>query len=260
MPSSFAVLVLSCDKYKDLWPGFFECFWRHFPSGPWKIYLGSNTFEYEDSRVTTIFSGADADWSTSYKVILEQIPERKIFVVLEDLFIGSKISKEIVINLFQFMVENDAKYIRYWANPGTQDLNEDGVEVAEIPRGAPYRSTVCGFWDRKVLIDLLIAGESPWNFEILGSYRTSYSNGYYSTRKPLANYKNMVEKGHWISNSVYWALNNNVPINTSARPFLRGFSQLKSIIQNRLFKVILVIPWRYRVSFLNLMRKILACY
>jgi hypothetical protein len=260
MSNSFAVLVLSCDKYADLWPGFLECFWSNFPSGPWKIYLGSNTLKCEDPRVTTIYSGHDADWSTSYKRILNQIPEKKIFVVLEDLFISSKINDGIILKLFQFMANKDAKYIRYWANPGAQDSNDDGTDVAAIPKGAPYRSTVCGFWDRNTLLSLLIEGESPWNFEIFGSYRTSYSDGYFSIRSPLARYQNMVEKGLWIPRSLNWALVNNITINIGARPILKGSGQWKSILQNIFFKATIAINWRCRVRVMNVLRKLFASY
>jgi len=37
-----AVLVVSCDKYADLWPPFFQLFLRFWPECPFSVYLISN--------------------------------------------------------------------------------------------------------------------------------------------------------------------------------------------------------------------------
>lgn len=259
MQQSFAILVLSCDKYSDVWPSFFKCFRENFPVGNWPVYLGSNAKECHEPGVVTVLSGSDPDWSTSYKRILEQIPQKKIFVILEDLFLSSKVNADEFTALLEFMFEKEANHIKYWANP-LPDLPTDNPLIGEYARGAPYRSTVCGFWDRDCLLKLLLEGESPWNFEIMGSYRTSYLNGFYATIVPLCNYKNMIEKGRWIPASVEWAKRNSVSLPLESRPMLQGGSQLKSILQIGIFNLILHIPWQYRVRFMNLLRKLLISY
>lgn len=259
MSQSFAILVLSCDKYSDVWPAFFKCFRENFPAEDWPVYLGSNAKECHEAGVVTVLSGSDPDWSTSYKRILEQIPEQKIFVILEDLFLSSKVDADKLNALINFMIEKDANHIRYWANPAP-DLPTDNPLIGECAKGAPYRSTVCGFWDREYLLRLLLEGESPWNFEILGSYRTSYSDGFYATYLPLCEYKNMIEKGRWIPASVDWANRNGVPLPLEVRPILKGESQLKSQLQMWIFGLILQISWRQRVKFMNQLRKLFISY
>lgn len=259
MSQSFAVLVLSCDKYADVWPAFFKCFRGNFPDGNWPVYLGSNTKECQELGVVTILSGSDPDWSTSYKRILEQIPQKKLFVILEDLFLSSKVETSVLAALVNFMFEKDANHIRYWASPAP-DLPTDNPLIGECAKGAPYRSTVCGFWDRDYLLKLLLEGENPWNFEILGSYRTSYSGGFYATTSPLCEFKNMIEKGRWIPASVDWANSNGVSLPLEARPILKGGSQLISRIQMVIFSLILLIPWQYRVKLMNQLRKLFISY
>lgn len=260
MSRSFAVLVLSCDKYADVWPAFFKCLRENFPEGDWPIYLGSNTKACREPGVVTVLSGSDTDWSTSYKRILEQIPEEKIFVILEDLFLSTKVAADQLNALIEFMVEKDANHIRYWANPCPPDLSTDNPLIGECAKGAPYRSTVCGFWDRQYLLRLLLEGENPWNFEILGSYRTSYSDGFYATYMPLCEYKNMIEKGRWIPASVDWAKRNGVALSLEARPILQGESRLTSRLQMWVFGLIRQIPWQYRVRMMNRFRRLFISY
>lgn len=255
----FAVLVLSCDKYKDVWKCFFQCFRENFPNGNWPIYLGSNTKICDEHGVITLLSGDDPDWSTSYKRILEQIPQKKLFVILEDLFLSSKVDENILGELVSFMFEKDANHIRYWAKLAP-DLPTDSPLVGECLKGAPYRSTVCGFWDRDYLLGLLLEGENPWNFEILGSYRTSYSGGFYATTSSLCEFKNMIEKGRWIPASVDWASSNGLSLPLEARPMLKGGSQIISLLQMGIFNLVLLIPWQLRVRLMNQLRKLFISY
>ena len=260
MRHSFAVLVLSCDKYTDIWLAFFKCFRENFPSGNWPIYLGSNTIKCGESDVVTLLSGNDSDWSTSFKKILQQIPEDKIFVILEDLFLASKVDAKQFTKLIDFMFEKNANYIRYWANPSPPDLPTDSPLIGESAKGAPYRATVCGFWDKNYLLELLLEGESPWNFEIMGSYRTSYSDGFYATNSSLCDYKNLIEKGRWIPASVDWANRNGISLPLEARPMLMGGNQLISRLQMSFFKIMMNIPWKYRVKLMNNFRKLFISY
>lgn len=259
MSQSFAVLVLSCDKYADVWPAFFKCFWQNFPRGEWPVYLGSNTKECGETGVVTIKSGDDEDWSTSYKRILEQIPQKKLFVILEDLLLSSKVNEEAFASVVKFMFEKDANHIRYWARP-PPDVPTDNTLIGESARGAPYRSTVCGLWDRDYLLHLLIGGENPWNFEILGSYRTSYSDGFYAMIEPLCGHINLIEKGDWIPSSVEWATHTGVPLDLQSRAILKGGRQLKSYLQVGVFNLVSRIPWAYRVRLMNFLRRLFISY
>ncbi|WP_028325394.1 hypothetical protein [Desulfatirhabdium butyrativorans] len=209
--------------------------------------------------MTTILSGDDIDWSTSYRKILEQIPSKKIFVILDDIYLASRIDEVRLTEMVSFVYQKDAKYMRYWANP-LPDVPTENPWIGVCAKGAPYRSTVCGIWDRDYLLRLLLDGESPWNFEIMGSYRTSYSDGFYSLTKPLCSYKNMVEKGKWIPASVEWATANRVPLSVGARPMLTGGIHIKSLLQMIIFNMIIQIPWRTRVSLMNQFRKLFISY
>jgi hypothetical protein len=255
----FAVLVLSCDKYSDVWPAFFKCFRASFPAGSWPVYLGANTKVCGEPGVTTLLSGDDPDWSTSYKRILRQIPEAKLFVILEDLFAASRVDEDLLSKSLAFLFSSDAKHLRYW--PGTKiDAPTEDADIGRFARGAPYRSTVCGFWDREYLLGLLLEGESPWDFEIVGSYRTSYVDGFYGLTKPLFEFRNMIEKGSWIPESVQWAKANGVELDLERRPLLVGRRQLTSRLKMAYFRMMMRVPWQKRVKWMNTLRRALISY
>lgn len=257
--SSFAVLVLSCDKYSDMWPHFMRQFRLNFPIGDYPVYVGSNEIPCAEPGVIPILSGKDVDWSSSLKNILAQIKEDSLLIILEDLIISSPVDKMLLDASIKLMQEREVCHIKYWVNPPFDEPSDHPL-FGIYAKGAPYRATVCGFWDRDCLHGLLIAGENPWNFEILGSYRTAYSDGFYCLVRPLCEFRNMIEKGKWIPESVAWAKANGIELDLAKRPMLRGKNQLVSRLQMLYFKLMLKVPWRKRVALMNLLRKALISY
>jgi hypothetical protein len=254
-----AILVLSCDKYADMWPSFLLQFRRFFPAEVYPIYLGSNSVRCSEPGIIPRLSGDDPDWSTSLKRILAQIEEPKLFVILEDLFLASPFDAEGFQAALSYLFEKNALHIKYWAIPMPSEPTEN-PRIGIYPKGEPYRATVCGFWDREYLMNLLIKGENPWNFEILGSYRTSFSDGFYGLTRPLCDYHNMIEKGCWLPQSVKWAREEGIALALDKRPLLKGGNQLVSRVKILYFNLIRRLPWRWRVSLMNKLRRALISY
>ena len=258
MNNKFAILILSCDKYSDLWPVTIGLLKKNLPQGNYNIYLASNKISCLNPAVISILSGHDVDWSSSYLSILEQIPEDKLFVILEDVLISSPIEANRFSSCIQFLFEEKASHLKYWPSPRPDFLIGGGFS-SYFP-GAPYRVTVNGFWDRKVLTSLLLPGENPWQFEMQASYRSIYKEGFYTVDKPLFDFINMIEKGCWIPSSVKKLGNLNIDLDLSKRPILQGSSLVKSIAKRIYFNLILLIPWGFRVKLLSILKKAFISY
>ena len=254
-----AVLVLSCDKYSDLWKPFFLQFKKNFPSINYPLYLGSNHIACDEPGVTTLFSSEDYDWSSSNRKILSQIPEEVVFVILEDLLLYTPISDSVFKRALTFFNDSEAKHLKYWASPKPDQITDNPL-FGEYEMGAPFRATVCGFWDKKYLMNLLIDGENPWNFEIHGSYRCSYDKGFYGFMNPLCGYKNMIEKGVWIASSVKWALESGIPLELHRRELPKGLAGISSSLKMIYFRAMLSLPWKIRLSIMNTLRKAFISY
>lgn len=251
------LVVLSCDKYSDLWDGFFYQ-WKKCIALPFHAYLVTNHKKFNPQNNFTlqvINTGEDLDWSTSLIVGLNQIKEDKIFLILEDLFVSDSVDEKEFIDMLEFCYSHDAQHIKYLANP----LGEILVgKFLKYEPGMPYLVSACGLWDRKYLLSLLIPGENPWDFEVNASYRASYSaDRFYSPTKPLLKYKNMVEKGAWIKSSLQWGLKNGVPLTPCARSVRNTpLFHLKRVF----FELVMKCPWRIRVGVSSFFKKFLASY
>jgi hypothetical protein len=259
--NEFGVLILSYDGLSDLWPVTLSYFFDnlYYDEYSYPVYFGSNEVPADDPRVISVLSGKDKDWSSSYLNILEQIPCNKLLVILEDLIVISPVQTSKFEELVQFGIEFNAKHIQYWPTL-SNNLKSKNNLFFEIPNKMPYRSTVCGFWDKSYLMELLIPGENPWNFEIMGSYRASYDSDFYVIKDPLCQFVNLIEKGSWTSESLVWARQNNVQLNFSSRPITNNTNILISKMKQYYFNFVVRIPWKYRIKLMNILRKAFISY
>lgn len=255
---NFALVVLSCDRYADLWEGFFHQLHINLDI-PIKKYLISNFLQYQGpnaDQIQTICVGEENNWSETVQKSLSQIAEEKILVIVEDCFIAKKINSTSFLKHIDFAFTQDIQLIQLEYSPGSVPSGHQDYSLC--PAGMPYLIGVCGIWDKKYLASLLLLGENPWQFEVNGSYRAQFSaQRVYCPQEPLFNFRNMVQKGAWVAANVRWARQNGIPLKTELRPFQISFLPFLKYFY---FKVLQHLPWRIRVRTLNLWRKILVSY
>lgn len=254
-----AVLVLSSDRYADLWPVFFDQFCRRWPGCPFPVYLGSNTIALDGYPfVRTILSGPDRDWSTSLRAILRQIPERYVIMTHEDFIVAADVDTPHLLECLAFMRGDGARHMQLWSDVPADHIVQGRYGV--IARGAPYRVNTVGIWEKATLEHLLLDGESPWQFEIMGSYRSSFLDGFLRHQRPPVVYVNLVEKGKYIPTSVQLLEERGVSLPARQRLTLSGRWRLRSWLQRLWFRGMSRVPWRWRVNTMDVLRKLLISY
>jgi len=204
--SMCSILVSSCDAYEDLWVPFFTQFFRHWPDCPFPAYLGTEAKIYNNNRVTTLLSNGEQIWSNCLLKYLEQIKTPYILLLLEDFFLRKDVKTVEVINALDFLVDKKGKMMRIgrnkpWPSRGIDGPLNENTDFAIIRPGFPARVTLqASFWEKQALVDLLLAGENIWEFEVKGSERSwKWGNGFFCTIKSILPYKyHVIEKGKWL--------------------------------------------------------------
>jgi len=258
MYKHFAILVTSCDKYSDLWEGFFSQLEKNL-SVPVKKYLLSNHKKYDGqyaNDVQTICIGDDISWSDGLNKALENIPEEKIFVIVEDFFISKVIDVHFMEDVIHFSETENTQLIHFASLPGS--IESQFPNFLKCNNGMPYLISVCGIWDRKYMKSLLLSRENAWQFEVYGSYRAQFSGDrIYCLKSQLFEFKNMVQKGAWVKSNLAWAQNLGIPLACDCRPI-----QASSIFyfKDFYFQLMSRFPWRMRVGILNFFRKLFVSY
>ena len=191
-----AALVVSCDKYSDLWEPYFSLFWRFWPDCPFSVYLLNNNIDLTIPQVQILSVGEDISWSDNLRKAITPLKEEYILLLIEDFFICDFIDTAKLLEVLARALDKKVNCIRMTALPKPDKRIDEAIGIAS--KGTVYRtSVVSSVWKKGVLLDLLKPGENAWDFEINGSVRSDAYDAFYSTCQNHFPTINGVIKGKW---------------------------------------------------------------
>lgn len=166
-----SVLILSCDKYSDLWDPFFKLLTIYWPDCVFPVYLSTESASYKcaytDVQVIHPNKRFDIPWSRRLKESLRKITTEYIILLMDDFFLKSKVDSIKLSKCFEWM-DNDLSIASFSFAPSLwKDLpapQYPGFE--ERPKGAYYRvNCQAALWRRYSLLRLVRPYYNPWDFE-----------------------------------------------------------------------------------------------
>jgi hypothetical protein len=195
-----AILIVSCDKYSDIWDIFFKLFFYHWEDCNYPIYLGSNSVQFPDERINNISVGADISWGSNLRSMLTQIRENNIILLLEDFLLLEKVDSERIKVLEEILVNKKIGCLRLTPNPPPTKKMRKYPGLGEVLKGDFYRiSAQAAIWNKDFLSKLSQPSFSAWDFEVDGTF-LSYElpDRVWSVYNRALNYNHCLEKGKWI--------------------------------------------------------------
>ena len=254
-----SLLVMSCDRYADLWNPMSDCLNRFWPDCPFEILLSTETASPEtETAFHRVVHSARAAWSGRLLDTLNSIATPYTMLLLDDLWPSLPIPTVAVEEILDLM-ERDAIGSVHLRNEGTDQRDYEKDSAYRIyASGAPYRiSASASIWNTAFLQSVLRPEESAWEFERIGSYREE------ALKLPVLVCKNSplsvvcdsgaVEQGRWEPLALTFAKEQGIAVDTTKRPIKRWRDRLrksiKSLIYNANPKLILTIQNRvYRAQ------------
>lgn len=195
-----AVLVISCDKYSDMWSPFFRLFRLRWPDCPYPVFLGTNYKTFEFEGVISIQVGEDRTWAENLHRMLDAIDATRIIMFLEDFLMIREVNTDVVRNMLDLAERNSVGCLRLHPHPRPTKRLHGFEGIGEIQRGDDWRvSTQTAIWDVKLLRSLAWPGLSAWEFETIGSLVSdTMPDKFWSVYEPVVDYRNGVVLGRWV--------------------------------------------------------------
>ncbi len=197
-----AILVISCDKYSDLWEPCAKMFNKYWPDCTYDKYLASNTKEFASFGFSPILIGDDKSWSYGLKCVLAKLEEQYeyVFTLLEDYYFIEKLDNEFMTKMFDSFVLAEGNFLRLnkilW--PQIKYFNKF---FGETENYTPYRQTcVFTLWKIKTLKNILKDDEDAWEFEKIGVKRGFQYDKFFCVYKNFFKTINVVIKGKLVPN------------------------------------------------------------
>lgn len=193
--TNIAILIISCDKYSDLWESSIKMFDKFWPDCSYDKYLLTNLKKPEYYGFQVLNIGEDKTWSYGLKEGLKILQNKYtyVFTMVEDYFFIETINNHHINDMFSSIIEKQYDFLSLFKLPS--NLFNEHKHYGRLENNIPYRHSV-GFtlWKIKTLLDILVDAENAWEFEKYGVVRSfNYPNFYGS----YYNYKvcNLVIKG-----------------------------------------------------------------
>lgn len=170
------LLVPSWDGYRDVWPAFFHCFFRHWPDCPFPVVLGTNTVDYPDDRVATVRIGPDRSYSTNLRAMLARVAQPWIILMVDDVLLSAPVDTSRILDLIGRAQRQDATSLLLHDTNTRRILRREAGAIARFPTSTPYLTSLNpAVWKKQGLLDLLRDGEDAWAFETAGTRRAAVS-------------------------------------------------------------------------------------
>ncbi len=227
-----AVLVSSCDAFEDIWKPFFTLFFRYWPDCPFKVYLLNNYKKIDFPGVEVINVGEDKKWASNMIKALDRVKEKYILYLQEDYFFQNFVNNNNINSVIRFAEDRGAGYIRLVPYPPPDITNSKAMgfsgniypnqKIGLIRPDSKYRTSLqAAVWDRGVLLELLVSGESGWDMELNGSIRSAeIKQPFFGVVKPVIDYfpKTAIKRGRWYYDAVKLCRKEGISIAKSNRP------------------------------------------
>ncbi len=188
MGNRCTMLVNSCDKYADTWFPFFKILTDRWKNIPYPIVLNTESRQFSfDGLDITCFSfypeGKNVPWGRRLKRTLKAIDSEYILFMLDDFYLLGDVDADRIEQCMKWMDEDhNIAVFCFWDTPGQniQDGKYPGFE--KRPQNGEYRlNCQAAVWRREHLIRYIRDHENPWEWELLGSVRSSrYQQEFYS--------------------------------------------------------------------------------
>ena len=224
------LLIVSCDRYQDVWKPFFAIFRRQWPDCPFPVYLGTNSLHCDEPGVETLNIGSDKSWSDDLAAMVRKLNAPHVLLFLDDFFILERVCTADVKNLVAMAVDNALPSVRLAPLPDPTPLPPHPLpghpQFGAVPPGYPYRvSSQAAIWRSDVLLELLerFPGANIWQWEHYATqlYDTIPSE-FWGPFQPYIKYLQVVEKGRWTPIGIELAMDAGVNVDLESRGSFTG--------------------------------------
>lgn len=250
------MVVVSCDRYHDLWgPSLAQLLTVNIANGS-PIYLVSNFKNANIDDIKTIKIGEDLSWTENLNNALKVVKEEYLLILVDDFFVYDVAKEFNFLEIPRIMKTLNASHLKFHNAPVAKNNTQDSKFVG-YNKGETYSVSVCGFWKKNVLEELSECQKDAWTFEIEASKDFENIGDSYSYKEPPFHFYNLVEKGKW-SRNISKSFLVNYGYETSARVFPNLTGRCIGIVKDSYFNFIIKVNWKLRKSVVQFIKKILV--
>ena len=159
---AYTILVMSCDKNKDLWKPFYLCMEKYWKDHPEIIYCTETT---ENPYYKTICKNYDINkWTRRVYECVKEINTKHILLMVDDLFIRDYVDNDFIWLLKDYVKDNYAS-LNFEFCFDDKDITFSKYMLVRNSFGKFKLSCMCQMWQKRAMLKLFDCDKDPWKFE-----------------------------------------------------------------------------------------------
>lgn len=170
MIANVTMLIMSCDKFSDLWTGHARLLERNWGDRNMKTYIVSDRqSEIKLPGVEVICAGEDVEWSERLRYALQYVNTEYVFVTLDDYYLIKAVNNQQMENLVSLMYQEKVDYIRLFPRPkrATKETFKGLKNIKRIDTSCDYSVNLyAGIWKKEFLSSCIRNPMNAWKFEV----------------------------------------------------------------------------------------------
>lgn len=173
---NLTLVVNTCDAYHDVLGIFFHAMQDCWPDCPYPVVINTESRAYSHpARVHhhSSPSGTD-DWGTRLRATLSSINSEFVMMVYDDFILDAPVIQERVQKALVLLRAQPSAVVTYLIVTGSPLSRTDTDDVfVPLKDRVDYRlNSAPAIWRKQTLMDYTDAGDTPWAWEVFGTYRT----------------------------------------------------------------------------------------
>ena len=156
------ILVMSCDKNRDLFYPFFHCMEKYWPDHP-QINYSTETIRNPFYKTYSANYPLE-QWTRRVRDTAKQIKDDRILLMCDDVFLRAAPNKELIDKMLADIKGNVAAF-NFETSCYKDDIALNEYSLKRAPNGAYKTSVMCQLWNKDKLIRIMDCDLDPWKFE-----------------------------------------------------------------------------------------------
>ncbi len=167
---NMTMLILSCDKFSDLWDGQIKLLEQNWPDRNMKTYIITDSSSNKNYPGVEILSaGADVEWSDRLAYALKYVDTDYVFITLDDYFLIKKVNDQSIASLIEMMEKENIDYVRLYPKPerATKEELQGYSGVFQVDTNIQYSVNLySGVWKKSFLKSTCKKPKTAWQYEV----------------------------------------------------------------------------------------------
>jgi hypothetical protein len=170
------IVINTCDSYQDVLGIFFHALRDFWPDCPYPVVINteSNILGYPARVHNYRSSSGQDDWGDRLRSTLDTIDTDFVLMLYDDFILDAPVDNKRLQAALQLLQSQAPAVVAYLINTALplETTNTDSAFI-RIRDKVDYRlNSAPAIWRKKALLDYTAAGDTPWAWEVFGSYKT----------------------------------------------------------------------------------------